>query len=264
MRRGARLVASGLVLLAAATWANTTAWATYNAEAPITFPDRPGDRDFIADQANIIDPGDEGRIRQLCDATLSDVAVPIIVVTIESMVAQGADGWSIERYAQTLFDEWGIGYQEWNHGILLLVSVGDRKARIELGADWRGTRNAETARIMNDYIIPRFKEGDYSGGVVLGVTALDKMARGLELPKQPRPTWHYCAVAGFIGLLIFTVVSLIRRGASGWAWAFWALVFVVMFFILKAAMSSRSSGGSFGGGSFGGGSSGGGGATGSW
>ena len=118
---------------------------------------------------------------------------------------------------------------------------------------------------MVEQIVPRFKEGDFSGGIVAGVESLDKMARGLELPKRKRPWWHYGLIVGFIGLLIFTVVSLIRRGSGGWAWLFWGVVFAVLGYLLYALLTRGSrGGGGFGGGSFGGGFSGGGGATGSW
>lgn len=72
-------------------------------------------------------------------------------------------------------------------------------------------------------------------------------------------------ILGFIGLAIFTVVSLARRGASGWAWIFWGVVFSAVGAILYHMLTnSGGSGGGYSGGSFGGGSSGGGGATGSW
>ena len=71
-----------------------------------------------------------------------------------------------------------------------------------------------------------------------------------------------------IGLMVFTIVSLIRRGASGWAWLFWGAIFsligYLLYSFLRSSMSSGGGGGGFSGGSFGGGYSGGGGATGSW
>jgi uncharacterized protein len=149
---------------------------------------------------------------------------------------------------------------------LLLVSKGDRKARIELGAGW-GRREDELCRqIMDEQIVSRFRDGRYSEGILAGVESLDKMARKLELPKRPRPWWHYALIVGFIGMVIFTVVSLARRGASGWAWLFWGGLFAVLGTILYQSLrqSGSGSGGGFGGGSFGGGFSGGGGASGSW
>ena len=76
------------------------------------------------------------------------------------------------------------------------------------------------------------------------------------------------AVIGGLGL--FTIISLIRRGSSGWAWIFWAAVLGVIGAILYQMANSQSrgggmgGGGGFSGGSFGGGFSGGGGASGSW
>jgi uncharacterized protein len=118
---------------------------------------------------------------------------------------------------------------------------------------------------MDEQIITRFKAGDFSGGILAGVRALDAMARGKELPRVPRPWWHYALIVAFLGLAIFTVISLVRRGSSGWAWLVWAAVFGLLGYLLVSFLRSSSrSGGGFGGGSFGGGFSGGGGATGSW
>jgi uncharacterized protein len=229
---------------------------------------RPGPREFILDKANLLSPADRQTVRDICDRLLTDKATPIIVVTIESMADHGG-GLRIETFATLLFDQWQIGQamlggRDWNTGMLLLVSRLDRKARIELGAGWGREKDGEAQRIMQELIIPRFKQGDFSGGILAGVAALDKLARDLELPTAPRPTWHYLAIAGAIGLGIFTIVSLIRRGSGGWAWLFWGIVFAVVGTILYSMLTRRSRGGGFSGGSFGGGFSGGGGATGSW
>lgn len=233
---------------------------------------RPGERDFILDLADLISSADEQHIREIATKLLNDKATPIIVVTIESMAKYGGAGMRIETFAHLLFDQWAIGQakvngQLWNTGILLLVSRDDRKARIELGAGWKHEQDSLAQQIMDEQIVPRFRQGDFSGGIVAGVEALDKMARGLELPRPPTPWWQPVLVAVAIGLMIFTVVSLIRRGASGWAWLFWGVLFSIIGYLLysflRSSMSS-SGGGGFSGGSFGGGYSGGGGATGSW
>lgn len=229
----------------------------------------PGDREFVSDTANLLDDASITKIREICDTLLTDKATPIIVVTIESMAQHGGGGnMPIETYAALLFNQWQIGHaklqgQDWNTGILLLVSEGDRRARIELGAGWGRTENQTCQKIMNEFIIPPFKQGDYAGGIVAGVEALDKMARKLELPSRPRSAKDFILPLVFVGLAIFTAVSLYRRGASGWAWLFWGAVFTILWFVLRTMAENRGSGG-FGGGSFGGGSSGGGGASGSW
>lgn len=233
--------------------------------------DPPGPREFILDKANKLDAPTKEKLRAKCDKLLTDKATPIIIVTINSMAEYDGGSLRIETFARLLFDQWQVGIaklgdQNWNTGILLLVSVNDRKSRIELGAGWGRDKDELCQQIMAEQIIPRFKQGDFSGGITAGVESLDAMARGKELPTVPQPWWHFALMAACIGLAIFTVVSMIRRGASGWAWLLWGVVFSVIGYLLYTFLTSSSSGGSggFSGGSFGGGSSGGGGASGSW
>lgn len=232
---------------------------------------RPGDREFILDTATMIAESDRQHIREICDKLLTDKAAPIIVVTIDSMANNGGPGLRIETYARLLFDQWGIGPAKigntaWNYGILLLVSRDDRKARIELGAGWRHDKDTVAQHIMDHDVIPRFRQGNFSAGILAGVRSLDSMARDLQ-PLPPSPASVVRENPGIsiliAGLGLFTIVSLFRRGTSGWAWLFWGVVFAILGNILYHMARSRRSGG-FSGGSFGGGFSGGGGATGSW
>jgi uncharacterized protein len=232
--------------------------------------ERPGDREFVRDRAYMIDDADEIRISEISDALLTDQAIPIIVVSIESMEQYGGAGMRIETFALLLFNQWEIGPktvggETWNKGILVLVSRDDRMARIELGDGWGREQDAACQQIMDEQIITRFKRGNFSAGVLAGVEALDSMARGESLPRPPISWGRVLTIAGFFGLMAFTFASLIRRGASGWAWLFWGGVFSVTGYILyNAIRNSGGGGGGFSGGSFGGGFSGGGGATGSW
>ena len=260
-RRRIRTVVLSLLLAIAAPWP---------ALAQSVSIERPGEREFIV-LAEMIDPAAEEKVREACNKLLSETMAPLIVVTIGSMAEHGGGGLRIETFGMLLFYQWGIGHESirgtpLNHGILLLVSAGDRKARIELGAGWGRDHDHLAKRIMDEQIVPRFKEGDYSGGIVAGVQALDKMARGFKIPGPRRPWWHYALIVGVVALGIWSFVSLLKRGASGWAWILWAAVFGILGYLLYQMMSSRRGGlgGGFSGGSFGGGFSGGGGATGSW
>jgi uncharacterized membrane protein YgcG len=164
-----------LVLSTIALWALLLSAA---AALPIRL-DQPKDGEFVRDQADMINPADEAAVAQAAQRALSESDVPIIVVTIPSMAAAGGEGLRIETFATILFDQWGIGKPEsgFNNGILLLVSRDDRKARIELGSDWRRAHDAQATRIMETRIIPRFKQGQFSRGIVEGVEALAEMAR---------------------------------------------------------------------------------------
>lgn len=224
----------------------------------VTFPAKPSKHDFVVDQAHLLSPEDQKAVNQTAQALLKDEQIPLFVVTITSLSAQEAAGLGIEQYATKLFDTWGIGSPDRNYGILLLVSVGDRKARIELGAGFEHRYDAQAKDIMQSLIIPAFKRGDYSIGIRDGVRGLDAMARGLQLPKPTAPWWFWPALIGGAILAGVLIYNLFKTGRSGWAWALIAALAAIIFFVLRAAASSGSAGG------FGGGSSGGGGATGSW
>jgi uncharacterized protein len=225
----------------------------------LVFPDKPPGEHFYVDQAGMISASDGEAIDAVARKLLTEEQIPLFVVTIPSLASMDAGDLTIERYARELFDHWGIGTQERNYGMLLLVSPGDRKARIELGAGWGTRHDFEAQRVMNTLIIPPFKRGSFGEGIVAGVGGLDAVARGLELPKPPRPWWLLPAIILFFVVGIGVAISLFKSGRKGWGWAVLAGLGVVLFFLLRAAAKSGSSSGGFGGGS-----SGGGGATGSW
>ena len=225
----------------------------------VTFPDKPLQSDFFVDAASLLDEGARAAINDTALSLLQQEQIPLFVVTIPSLSSYEASALGIEGYATQLFDHWGIGSQERNYGMLLLVSVGDRRARIELGSSFERNYDGQANDIMQSLIVPAFRRGDYPTGITDGVRGMDAMARGLQLPKATAPWWFLPAIIGgaiFLGLLIY---NLFKTGRSGWAWALIAAIAVALFFILRAAAKSGGSGGGFGGGS-----SGGGGATGSW
>lgn len=212
------------------------------ARAQVSYPPRPDPQEHVFDAASLVSPTDKGTINAIGAALLHDQGIPIVVVTIESMAKYGASGWPIERYAMNLFDEWGIGASNHNYGILLLVSKGDRKARIELGAGYTHERDTQTSRIMSDVIVPRFKQGDFSAGILAGVKALDAMVRNQRIasgaggggggsssntssgtPALPGVSRRSSGVS-FLGPLVcvglavvalIVIVSLSRRAAGG-------------------------------------------------
>jgi uncharacterized protein len=225
----------------------------------LTFPEKPPDEHFYVDQAGMLSASAGEQIDTIAKKLLSEQQVPLFVVTISSLASVDAGDQTIERYARALFDHWGIGSEERNYGILLLVAKGDRKARIELGASWGTRHDVEAQEVMSTLIIPPFKRGDFGEGIVAGVRGLDALARGLALPKPPRPWWLLPAIIGFVLLSIGVVFSLFKSGHSGWGWAVIAALGVLLFFLLRVAAKGASSSSGFGGGS-----SGGGGASGSW
>ena len=228
--------------------------------AQVTYPHRPVPGSFVQDEAGLITEPDKIQIQTISQRLEADSRLPIVVVTIKVLDDHGAGGLSIEGYASSLFDAWGIGSRERSYGILLLVSQGDRKARIELGEGWAHTRDDDAKRIMDDIIIPEFKAGAFSNGILEGVQALNSLARD-EVVKTPRHWGSILIPLGVVALGIFFAASLIRSGNRGWGWGLLAFIFAMVVGILGYAFSGKSSSG---GDWSGGGRSGGGGATGQW
>lgn len=227
----------------------------------VIYPSKPSTSHgvFIVDQAHLINQANATEINALAKKLWKQKRVPLIVVTIHSLAAQDASSYSVPAYTQDLFDHWGVGSPSRNYGVLLLISKDDRKARIELGLAWNHRYDNESQRIMNQLIIPRFKAGDFSEGIVAGVQGLDNMVRGLALPKQKITVQDWliiCAFIIFIFVGIGVAISLIKSGRKGWGWALLVVLGIIIAIFLRAGSSS--------GGTFGGGSSGGGGASGGW
>lgn len=223
------------------------------------FPNKPDKAHFYVDEASLLNAGDAKAIDTIAQALLQEQKVPIIVVTIPSLISHQAADRTVDQYAQQLFNHWGLGFKDRNYGILVLVSLGDRKARIELGAGWGREHDGDTEYIINQLMVPAFKQNDYSGGIRQGVEALDKMARGLGLPKPKTPWWAPLVMVAGIAGIIGVIISLFKSGRRGWGWALIAALGVMLFMMLRSAARGGGSGRSFGGGF-----SGGGGASGSW
>jgi uncharacterized protein len=217
----------------------------------------------IVDQANIL-PADT---RRAIEPKLADLesksGIQLVVATIASLQGQ-----EIEPYANELFRSWKLGEKTKNNGVLLLVAPNERRVRIEVGYGLEGTLTDALAKvIITNAITPRFKTGDFGGGISRGVddiiTVLTTDASEWEkrpslrldnAPAGDRASWFILAL--LIALVTLLIVS------PGFRWFF----LNVALNILISSGSSRGSGGYSGGGGFsgGGGSSGGGGASGSW
>ena len=155
------------------------------------------------------------------------------MVTIRSLSAHGATGYTIERYASEMLKAWPPDADRQGYGLTLLVSADDRLARIELGSAWRGTHDGRAREIMDHLILPAFRRGDLSKGILAGVRGFDAMGRGLRLPGESwlgwllpeplaplaQPWWLIPAIVAGVVLLIGAVVSIGRSGRKGLAWA---------------------------------------------
>jgi len=218
----------------------------------------------IVDQANIIATDTRNSIEpKLADLEVKS-GIQFVVATVTSL-----EGQEIEPYANELFRTWKLGEKTKNNGLLLLIAPNERRVRIEVGYGLEGTlTDALSKVIITNAITPRFKAGDFSGGISRGVDDIITVLTTDASEWQKRPTLrldnqqtsdpaNWLLIAALIALVTLLIVS------PGFRWLFMNLVLNIVF---NSGGSSSSSGGSSGGGGFsgGGGSSGGGGASGSW
>jgi uncharacterized protein len=178
------------------------------------------------------------------------------------------EGEEIEPYANELFRTWKLGEKTKNNGVLLLVAPNEHRVRIEVGYGLEGTlTDAISKIIILNAVAPRFKAGDFDGGVSRGVDDIITVLTtdSSEWQKKPdlRAVDNSSTLDEIVPFLIFLVIMFIvfRHGNRGGG--------IGNAIVLSSMMGGgRSSGGGFGGGgggfSGGGGSSGGGGASGSW
>ena len=224
---------------------------------------------YVSDHANLLTTEEEEQIEQWLWQTESRSGVEIIIVVINSIREYpDTPNKNIESFARGLFDAYGVGNLPKNDGVLLLVARDDRSARIELGAGYGRGRDGDAQRIMSSVLVPRFRDGDYAGGIRAGTRAVTREFAGVRIG----PPWTLIGLVATLPILGFAAFSLFKNGKRGWGWVVVGLMIVVILLILFILMrilrqlrresSSSWSAGGLGG--FGGGSSGGGGATGRW
>src|SRR5476651_1729340 len=217
----------------------------------------------IVDQANIIPAATRSAIEQKLADLEAKSSIQLVVATVASL-----EGQEIEPYANELFRNWKLGEKTKNNGVLLLVAPKERRVRIEVGYGLEGTlTDALSKVIIANAITPRFKAGDFNGGIARGVDDIITVLTTDASEWQKRPSLRVdsepasAPVPWFVVVLILAVIGLMIVSPT------------VRWMVFAMLMSGRSSGsGGFGGGlssggggfSGGGGSSGGGGASGSW
>lgn len=101
---------------------------------------------------------------------------------------------SIEQYAVRVFEQWKLGRKGIDDGVLLIVAKDDRTARIETGYGLEGAiPDAIANRVIQEYLVPRFREGDYAGGITEATATLVQLIDGEPLPE---PVSRHPADAG--------------------------------------------------------------------
>ncbi|NOY68621.1 MAG: TPM domain-containing protein [Deltaproteobacteria bacterium] len=216
--------------------------------------------DYVDDYADIIEEPDAAAITRMFENLESQTGIEAVAVTMESYRDYDTGDETFEEFATGLFNDWGIGHKKENNGVLILVSVKDRKCRIELGEAYGSRYDSVMKEIIDTNMLPYFKSDDYTRGIFEGCRAVvGKITHKVSWFSHYK--WHILIVILII-ICITAGISCMKSGKKGWGWMFFAGAGILLLFLLRLSSKNKSSSG--GGGGFGGGSSSGGGASGSW
>ncbi|MDQ8758292.1 TPM domain-containing protein [Sphingosinicella sp. LHD-64] len=243
-----------------------------------TFPPLSG---RVVDAADLLQPDQEAALDAKLAGLESATSRQLVVATVPDM-----QGYPIEDYANGLFRAWQLGQRNANNGALLLVAVGERRVRIEVGYGLEGIlTDALSSRIVRDDITPRFRNGDFPGGIEAGTDAIiaqlqappevaEQRAMDAAQAERASDDGSGWPLIFWIIVIFFIVIPMLRSGFGGKRYrggrgpiVIWGPGLGGSDWGGSGSGSSWSSGGSsWGGGGFsgGGGSSGGGGASGGW
>ena len=110
---------------------------------------------------------------------------------IAVLIVPTADGEAIEQFSLRVAEAWKIGRKKIDDGALLVIAKNDRRLRIEVGYGLEGAlTDATTKRIIDEDITPKFKTGDFAGGVSAGVKRMVGIVDGEKLSEPEPPHWQ--------------------------------------------------------------------------
>jgi uncharacterized protein len=237
----------------------------------------PKSNTLVTDYTNTLTAEQKQRLEDKLVAFADSSSTQIAVVMIHSI-----GEYDVNEYAQKLGRAWGIGQKDKNNGIVVLVAVDDRKLSIQTGYGVEGALpDIITQQIRSRDMNPRFKEGDYYGGLDAGTDDIIKYTKGEYKADKKASKGDGGSRVGFIVIIVVFILIMVFRnrgggggkviGSRGGASPFWWLL------AGSALGRGSNSGGGWGGfsggggsgggggfGGFGGGSFGGGGSGGSW
>ena len=143
----------------------------------------------------------------------------IAVLTLPSL-----EGEPIEAYSHRVATTWKLGQKGSDNGVLLLVVPAERRLRIEVGYGLEGTlTDAATSRIIRQLLAPRFRGGDFPGGITAGVHGIMRTIEGTDASTDRSPAmdagtenvWSVLVIAVVLGAMIGIMVGRSLRVLGG-------------------------------------------------
>ena len=160
---------------------------------------------FVSNPDGILSRDAVAHLDSICYSLKERGIAEVVVVAVDDI--KSGDVFS---FSQQLFESWGVGDDELDNGLGILLVKDMREVRFHTGYGLEGVLpDATCVQIQQDYMLPSFREGDYSEGMVLGVEAVDGLLTNGELPRAKRSDEDGSAmVLALVITLLFIVVPL--------------------------------------------------------
>jgi uncharacterized protein len=209
---------------------------------------------WVHDEANVLSAGTKAQLEAILKAERDSTSNQIALLIIPSL-----DGEALEDFSLRVAEKWKLGKKDTDNGVLFLISIGDRKVRIEVGHGLEGVlTDALSSRINRNEVAPHFRHGDYDGGVQAGVIAIIQAIKGQYVntdPPRSRKARSPWTTLVFIALIIILAARNRRKGGGGGLGGMWVAGSLLGSGLGRSSGSWSSGSDSGGGGSFGGGGS---------
>lgn len=180
----------------------------------------------VNDLANIINKNDEAELNNYLNQLDEQTGVQMMVLTIPSL--QGED---IATYSFKVADKWGIGHKGTDKGALLIVAMEEHDVRIEVGDGLEDKlTDMKCGLILRNVIVPEFKNGAYSSGIVKGIKNMGGVATdNAELVEKSvlNDKQEDDDIAGLFFMIIWLIFFFIIVSSKGglWKWFFLSRLF---------------------------------------
>ncbi|MDR5639609.1 TPM domain-containing protein [Thermosynechococcus sp. PP42] len=184
-------------------------------QAYVRFPDLPDT--YVNDLVKVLEAPQREQVRSELQAFHQHTNQQVLLVTIPSYRDYSNQHSSFEAFATDLFNHRGVGSRWRNDGVMMLVALGDRKVRIELGSAYGSGWNPRMQTVIDRYMLPDFRRGQMAQGIMNGVRALLNELGTNQLTTASSPVLlTYTSTAGgniitgiFIAIILVGLIILI-------------------------------------------------------
>lgn len=164
----------------------------------------------VNDLAGLLDDATRERLEQKLANLEQATGAQVVILTIPSL-----EGESLEEFSHRVASTWQLGQKGKDNGVLFMIAKNDRKMRLEVGYGLESVLpDATCRRILDNLVRPRFRAGDFAGGIEAGVEAVARVIQGQALPEeaQKSPKERAGGELGFLGTLLFLGIFLLVVG----------------------------------------------------